>query len=224
MTSGATTDRPTTNKCVVCHRHRGLSARLTGNQLCRTCWKAVGPTVRRFQEIAPTVLRKDGIRSEAWSSLLQELLTENIPLDYALSLIRGDCEAYLERFLTFCFSDQKITEEEVSAFYYVANSLEVHGRVRKDMELRLSRGLLLTSFADGKLPPTVTPTGVQVHVDERFYLDIPAQYQRVRRSSTQLVYGRVLVSNTKLRFVGQRSGTDNAWGPIDGWELSGTKF
>jgi hypothetical protein len=170
------------------------------------------------------VLAKEGPTGKSWTVLEKELLEQHIPLDFALALISHECEGHLETHLSLCFSANKITQEDVAMFDRLADKLHVHGPIRQDMRVRIIRGLLRTEIRAENLPPAFIPNDIRAQFDEVFYLDIPARYQHVLKSGTRNVPGRILISNSRFRFLGQRSQSGESWGPIDGWELSWNKI
>lgn len=212
----STSTQVDTRTCVSCTGPIGFGGRLTGKRFCGSCWNTAGATLVDFQKTAPTVLAQQGTNSRRWSTLLTQLNAARIPLDYALSLVRTDCETFLERLLTNILSG-RVTQREVNVFNHIADSLHVQGDTRARMAWRINRGLCLTNIADGSLPNITTPDGVILQSGERLHLDVPARYRLVRASGNRVIIpGRLLVSNTKFRFVGEGNGWELGLGKIIG--------
>ena len=137
MTSGDSAYRFKGGHCQVCAKPVGLMRyAFTTTDLCSSCGKTVRATLNEFQK-APDVLRIEGTDGDGCQELTRTIIEKNIPLSYALSLIRQDCEDHLKRYLAISFSDGEVTQEEVDSFNRLANTLGVHGEIREEMHLLL---------------------------------------------------------------------------------------
>lgn len=209
--------------CAICGGSVGFMRRFSAyRELCATCNRAAGNTLSEFKRIAPILIRDDeGVASGKWQLLMMRLMDDNISIPYALSLICNDSQAYVDDLLSTLIKRGGVTQEEVDFADWVAGYLQVRGPNSETWNNRIDRALLRSDIANGVLPPTIIPNGIQHGPTETFYMDVPAQYRLVRKSGNEIVHGRVLVSDTKFRFIGERSRRQlDTWGPIAGWELA----
>jgi hypothetical protein len=146
---------------------------------------------------------------------LGELAGVRVPLDYAFSLIRSERDTHLRRVLATCLANERVTQAEVNVFNHVADALRIQGPDRAKLQYQLHRRVWMTRVSDGELPHA-SPVDVIPQSDERFYYDARADYKHVRASGSWVrAPGRLLLSNKKIRFIGDGN---------QGWELNWSKI
>ncbi|GAB3854085.1 HNH endonuclease [Dactylosporangium cerinum] len=107
--------------------------------------------------------------------------------------------------VAFAFADDLIEQHEVDEFEDAVRRIGITDTAIADMRRRLQRGLDLARIADGDVP-TVTQTTLQLQAGEVLHLEMPAANIKFLAAGPRPNPGRLIATNTKLRFLGDAGG------------------
>ena len=166
---------------------------------CKNCDTAVHLALIRFRE-AFLQLSDDGLFTQKKFQYLEEkAANDRIELDEALAFIREDALYLLDRILDAVidhgfFSDQAESYIRQVQHMLAVSDTEAYSVLRQISFLNIYRGKL----------PIVSQERIQdirLGSDETCHLLTSARYHKVDKTSTQIIPGRLVATNKKLRFL-----------------------
>ncbi|WP_227983391.1 HNH endonuclease [Nocardia spumae] len=195
--------------CARCGRRRGW--RLIGAGPCRTCAAEIADYLDRWCSGALRTLTATGPSGPEWDELWARIRHRRIDPAAARAALRGPGSAQLERMATFALADGTVSAAELERFDATVAALELRGAAVDELRRSLRRVRILSRLRAGELPAIAVP---DLHLDphERVHLDTTAT--RIRRAGrgSRAIAGRLICSNTKLRFLGPEDGIEIPWG------------
>ncbi len=179
---------------------------------CKNCDTAVRQALIRFRE-AFLQLSTDGLFTHKQIQYLAEIAAnDHIDLDEALKFIREDALYLLDRVLDAIIDQGQITDQAESYIRQLQRMLAV-----SDTEAySVLRQISFLNIYRGKLP-IVSQERIQdirLGSDETCYLLTSARYHKVDKTSTQIISGRLIATNKKLRFLSEAGGTEILWNSV----------
>ncbi len=194
--------------CGRCGRRRGW--RLIGSGPCRACSAEIEEYLAGWCGRAVRTLATSGPDGPDWTELWTQIRRNRIDEPAALAALRGPGSAHLERTAAFALADGTISGAELERFDAVVGALGLRGAAVEELRRGLRRVRILSRLRAGELPVIAVP---DLHLDpnERVHLDTGAT--RIRRAArgARAIDGRLLCSNTKLRFIGSDAGIEIPW-------------
>jgi stress response protein SCP2 len=181
--------------------------------VCRRCAPEIDGVLNVWRGRAARVLATTGTAEPAWSQLWAELRHQRVREDAGRSALRPLALHHLHQLLTFAFADGIIEQHEMDAFDDAVAALGVVDPAISDMRRRLRRGLELGLISNGEVP-RVTSSTLHLDADEILHLEVPAARVQQQARGTKRSSGRLIVTNAKLRFVGDSTGSDLAWAKV----------
>lgn len=179
---------------------------------CKNCEVATQQALIRFRE-AFLELSSDGIFTLQKMQYLEErAANDHIELDEALEFIRKDALNLLDRVLDKIIAQGGFTDQAESYIRQLQLMLAV-----SDTEAQaLLRRISFLNIYRGKLPIVSQERlqGIHLGSDETCYLLTSAQYHKVNKTSTELISGRLVATNKKLRFLSEAGGTEILWNSV----------
>ncbi|WP_040789737.1 TerD family protein [Nocardia paucivorans] len=186
---------------------------LGGHHPCRVCAQEIEEFLTHWHTRAWRVLTRSGPRGAEWDQLWASLRYQRIEESAARATLQPHALSYVERRVAFAFADGQITTEEYDDFEHAIAELGLSGPLIDELRARMRRGHTLTRLRAGDLP-TVRVPNLHLDAEELVYLDVDATQVRQLAKGPRLFEGRLIVSNKKLRFVGNGSGIELAWSRI----------
>lgn len=195
-------------RCRRCGGPRGW--RLLGSGPCRTCTAEIDDYLASWRGPAVRTLVTTGPDGPEWEELWTRIRRHRIDEETALSVLHGPGSAHLERMASFALADGTVGAADMERFDAVAAALGLRGGAVDELRRGLRRVRILSRLREGQLPVIAVP---DLHLDpnERVHLDTGAT--RVRRAArgVRATDGRLICSNTKLRFIGSEAGIEIPW-------------
>ncbi len=144
--------------------------------------------------------------------LEEKAANDRIELDEALAFIREDALYLLDRILDAVidhgfFSDQAESYIRQVQHMLAVSDTEAYSVLRQISFLNIYRGKL----------PIVSQERIQdirLGSDETCHLLTSARYHKVDKTSTQIIPGRLVATNKKLRFLSEAGGTEILWNSV----------
>jgi hypothetical protein len=179
---------------------------------CKNCEIATQQALIRFRE-AFLQLSYDGMfTSQKMQHLEEKAAYDHIELDEALEFIRQDALSLLDHVLDAIIAQGQLTDQAESYFRQLqlmlaVSDTEAHSLLRQISFLNIYRGKL----------PIVSQKRIQdirLVSDETCYLLVSAEYHKVNKTSTELVSGRLLATNKRLRFLSEAGGAEILWNSV----------
>lgn len=186
-------------------------------QRCIVCDTAVQQSLITFRE-AFLHLTRDGIFTpEKWKYLSEKYLTEGgingLYIGEALAYIRTDVLQFLDHMLTNAISKGPTTDE-----------IEQHIRqliggfvIPNDQAKPLLRRIVLLNINQGKFPKASSQKlqGIHMDSDETCYLfDLTLYLKENVSSKRSNVYGDLMITNKKFRFLSASGGIEVGWNSV----------
>ncbi|MET7419439.1 TerD family protein [Dactylosporangium sp. NPDC005555] len=180
---------------------------------CRRCAPEIDGVLTVWRTKAARVLAATGTTGAAWDDLWAELRYYRVREEAGREALRPSAVHHLHRLLTFAFADGIIEQHEMDAFDEAVRALGVVDPAISQMRRRLRRGLELGLISNGEVP-RVTSSTLHLDADEILHLELPATRLQQQARGTKRSSGRLIVTNAKLRFVGDSAGSDLAWAKV----------
>ncbi|MFD6158014.1 TerD family protein [Nocardia sp. NPDC060256] len=180
---------------------------------CQSCEAEIEEFLTHWHTQAWRVLTAHGPRGPEWASLWASLRYQRIEESAGREALRDAGLSYVERLVTFTFADGEVEHDELAAFEHAVTELALAGPLIEDLRRRMHRGRTLSRLRAGELPVIRTP-GLHLDPEEKVHLDLPAVHVRQLARGPRLTEGRMIVSNKKLRFVGDGTGTELLWSRV----------
>lgn len=191
--------------CTRCGKQLGMLETLTAGSRsrCKDCGRTVKQQLQDWRKQFLAACSDGLLTPHEWSTLQQTLQLHKISQDEAAEFIRKDALGILQRSFAFAKADGQLEEPEEQALRWLVNELRlatVVPYILQEVDY-LSR---LRNIRQGRIP-TVKPS-VVLPADELCYLEIPATYQKINKSSTTNIPGRLIVTNKKIIFAAPTGG------------------
>lgn len=201
--------QPTNRHCARCGnlRRRKLFGGLAA---CQSCDSEIEEFLTHWHTQAWRVLTAHGPRGPEWAALWASLRYQRIEENAGRDALRDAALSYVERLVTFTFADGEVEQGELAAFEHAVTELGLAGPLIEDLRRRMHRGRTLSRLRGGDLPVMRIP-GLHLDPEEKVHLDLPAVHVRQLARGPRPTEGRLIVSNKKLRFVGDGTGTELLW-------------
>lgn len=180
---------------------------------CESCAVEIEEFLTHWHTQAWRVLTTHGPRGPEWASLWASLRYQRIDENVGREALREGALSYVERLVAFTFADGEVEQDELAAFEHAVTELALAGPLIEDLRRRMHRGRTLSRLRAGDLPVVRTP-GLHLDPEEKVHLDLPAVHVRQLARGPRLTEGRLIVSNKKLRFVGDGTGTELPWSRV----------
>ncbi|MFE9580061.1 TerD family protein [Nocardia sp. NPDC006044] len=180
---------------------------------CESCESEIEEFLTHWHTQAWRVLTAHGPRGPEWAALWASLRYQRIDEQMGREALRDGALSYVERLVAFTFADGEVEQDELAAFEHAVTELALAGPLIEDLRRRLHRGRTLSRLRAGDLPVVRTP-GLHLDPEEKVHLDLPAVHVRQLARGPRLTEGRLIVSNKKLRFVGDGTGTELPWSRV----------
>lgn len=176
---------------------------------CQACEARLARSLAGWRSLAESTLREHGPRSAPFAQLWVELRHRRIAVANGREVMTGLARDYLTDVVAIAFADNIIEDHEVAGFDADVAALEMGADAYvAQLRARLNRGQHLGRAREGALP--VVPTHLHLDANEVVHLDCPTTHIRLLASGPRKTAGRLVVSSTKLRFVGPAGGTELA--------------
>jgi 5-methylcytosine-specific restriction endonuclease McrA len=179
---------------------------------CSKCEKEIKKGMEEFRNAFIRFCEDGVISDEEWKKL--EVGTKKLKLNWSecLAYTRTDALRFLERSLAFASVDGIISTEEEKYFRWLSERLEIPRNLIKPLDDRFIYLKSISDIRQGKL--NTIATSVHVESTEICYLEIEAAFIKVLKSSFQHIYGRMVATNQKLRFLSSSGGWKIEWKDI----------
>ncbi len=186
-------------------------------QRCIVCDTAVQQSLSQFRE-AFLHLTRDGIFTpENWKYLSDMYLTEGgvngLYIGDALAYIRTDALQFLDRMLTNAISKRPLTIETEQHIRQLIGGFVIPNA----QAVPLLRRIALLHINQGKFP-TVPPQqlqGIHMDSDETCYMFDHTLYLKENISAKRSnVYGHLMITNKKFRFLSVSGGIEAGWNSV----------
>ncbi|PXX60444.1 stress response protein SCP2 [Nocardia tenerifensis] len=212
--TGATRRRPPPGErhCARCGNPRRRKL-FGGLAPCHPCATETEEFLTHWHTQAWRVLTANGPRGPEWAALWASLRYQRIDENAGREALRDAALSYVERLVAFTFADGEVEHDELAAFEHAVKELALAGPLIEDLRRRMHRGRTLSRLRSGDLPVIRTP-GLHLDPEEKVHLDLPAVHVRQLARGPRLTEGRLIVSNKKLRFVGDGTGTELPWSRV----------
>lgn len=184
-----------------------------GLAACQSCATEIEEFLTHWHTQAWRVLTAHGPRGPEWAALWASLRYQRIEECAGRDALYDAGLSYVERLVTFTFADGEVEHDELAAFEHAVTELALAGPLIEDLRRRMHRGRTLSRLRAGDLPVMRTP-GLHLDPEEKVHLDLPAVHVRQLARGPRLTEGRMIVSNKKLRFVGDGTGTELLWSRV----------
>ncbi|QIS02657.1 DUF2510 domain-containing protein [Nocardia brasiliensis] len=180
---------------------------------CERCAAEIEEFLLHWHSQAWRVLTTHGPRGPEWAALWASLRYQRIDENAGRAALHDAALGYVERLVAFTFADGEVEQGELAAFEHAVEELLLSGPLIEDLRRRMHRGRSLSRLRAGELPVVRTP---RLHLDpeEKVHLDLPAIHVRQLARGPRLTEGRLIVSNKKLRFVGDGTGVELPWSRV----------
>ncbi|MFC5008152.1 TerD family protein [Dactylosporangium cerinum] len=190
-----------------CGRCGGTKTRPQADQppSCARCATEISNVLNVWSTKAAGVLAASGPQGSEWDALTHELRFHRVGEAAGRRALRPVALQYLEQMVAFAFADDLIEQHEVDEFEDAVRRIGITDTAIADMRRRLQRGLDLARIADGDVP-TVTQTTLQLQAGEVLHLEMPAANIKFLAAGPRPNPGRLIATNTKLRFLGDAGG------------------
>ncbi|WP_069165241.1 TerD family protein [Nocardia altamirensis] len=203
---------PSDRHCARCGNQRRRKL-FGGLAPCQSCAGEIEEFLTHWHTQAWRVLTTYGPRGPEWAALWASLRYQRIEESAGREALRDVGLSYAERLVTFTFADGEVEQDELAAFEHAVAELALAGPLIEDLRRRMHRGRTLSRLRAGDLPVMRTP-GLHLDPEEKVHLDLPAVHVRQLARGPRLTDGRLIVSNKKLRFVGDGTGTELPWNRV----------
>ncbi|WP_433578795.1 TerD family protein [Nocardia brasiliensis] len=180
---------------------------------CEPCTAETEEFLVHWHSQAWRVLTTHGPRGPEWAALWASLRYQRIDENAGRAVLHDAALSYVERLVAFTFADGEVEEGELAAFEHAVAELLLSGPLIEDLRRRMHRGRSLSRLRAGDLPVVRTP-GLHLDPEEKVHLDLPAIHVRQLARGPRLTEGRLIVSNKKLRFVGDGTGVELPWSRV----------
>jgi hypothetical protein len=184
-----------------------------GPTTCRRCEPEIANILNVWRAKAGQVLASAGPSGPAWDALWSELRYYRVREDNGREALRPIALHHLHQILTFAFADDIIEQHEVDGFDEAVGQLGITDPAITEMRRRLQRGLEIGLISSGQIP-RITLTNLSLEAEEILHLEVPAVHIRYLASGPRRSNGRLIATNSKLRFVGDSAGSDLAWAKV----------
>jgi 5-methylcytosine-specific restriction endonuclease McrA len=198
--------------CIRCNNDVGLLGRLSFNTKtgrCGKCEKETQIGLQRFRQSFLNASHSKLISEDDWQRLRRQADMDGLNLGEALQYILGDSLHFLERALTFFYSDQEIQPDEEQYIHTLIHMFAVPPQHAGPVLQRLSYLKALTDIRHGRLPRVAA--SIHLESDEFCHMEVPATYHKVNVRSVSLLSGRLIATNKKLHFLSSTGGTEIQW-------------
>jgi 5-methylcytosine-specific restriction endonuclease McrA len=198
--------------CIRCQSDVGLLGRLSFNSQkgrCGKCEKETQQGLLRFRQAFLNASTSRLISEEDIASILRQSQYDNLDHDEALAYILGDALHFLERALTFFYSDRIIQLDEENYIRAIIHRLHIPELHATPLLQRLNRLKALTRIREGHLP--TVRASIQLESDEICHMEIGATYHKVNLKSVTYIQGRLVATNKRLHFLSPAGGSEILW-------------
>lgn len=195
--------------CTRCANDVGFLGRLSFNnqtKRCGSCEREVQQSLNRFRQSFIDISHARLLTEHDWQTLTQQAQYERLDLGEALAFIRGDALHFLERTLTFFYSDGAIAEDEEQYIRAIIHHLDIPDDMAEPVLQRLTRLKFLTNIRKGHLP--VIRPSIHLESDEICYMETGTIYHKVNAKSVSYIEGRLIATNKKLQFLSSTGGAE----------------
>jgi stress response protein SCP2 len=176
---------------------------------CQECEARLVRNFAAWRSLAEATLRQHGPRSTAFAELWVELRHHRIAEANGREAMAGLARDYLTEVIAIAFADNIIEDDDVAGFDADVAALGMGSDTYvRQLRGRLTRGRHLGRAREGALP--VVATHLHLDANEVVHMDCPATHIRFLASGPRKTEGRLVVSSTKLRFIGPAGGTELA--------------
>ena len=207
--------------CTICNEKVGLLNNLLtlykNKDRCRTCQRKVAKNLEEFRNIFSYVCENEYFSDKTFQNLYEQSIRLNLDWKEALNYIRYE---YLKYLKNLALSDSILNKQESNSFYWLKNNLPPPQKlINTSLEKRIKYYEYITNIRLGELPSISTKTHLES--DETCHLETKATYKKVNLRSTQLIHGRLLVTNKKMYFLSQNGGWKVLWKNVRGVQNQG---
>ncbi|MFL5628042.1 MAG: toll/interleukin-1 receptor domain-containing protein [Ktedonobacteraceae bacterium] len=193
----------------------GISSLFTFNRQkgrCKKCEIATQQALIRFREAFLHLSSDLMVTIEKMQYLEEQATKDYIEFEEALEFIRKDALSLLDRVLDEIIAQGEFTDQAESYIRQLQLMLAV-----SDTEAQaILRQIRFLNIYRGKFPIVSQERlqGIHLGSDETCYLLTSAQYLKVNKTSTELISGRLVATNKKLRFLSVAGGTEILWNSV----------
>ncbi|MDG6101786.1 TerD family protein [Dactylosporangium aurantiacum] len=181
-----------------------------GRPSCARCDTEIAGLLSSWRTKAAKVLEASGPQGPEWDALWQELRYHRIDSPRGREALRPAALQHLQQVVAFAFADDLIERHEIEGFDDAVRRIGVTDPAITDMRRRLQRGYDLGLISAGDVP-RIAGTTLPLDAGEILHLDTPATRIRFYANGPRPQDGRLIVTNTKLRFVSDTGGSQIKW-------------
>jgi uncharacterized protein (UPF0248 family) len=195
--------------CIRCNKDVGLLGRLTFNNKthrCGRCEAEVQQARVNFRNAFISACADGVITPLEWIQLRSRAASDRLDLNEALTYVRGDALHFIERTLSYAFSDGQISSDDENSIHQLIRDLAIPGDLAQPILSRLIYLKLISTIRRGELQ-TIRPS---IHLDagELCYMETDATYHKVNARSISYIPGRLIATNKRLHFLSQAGGAE----------------
>ncbi|WP_327010394.1 TerD family protein [Dactylosporangium sp. NBC_01737] len=181
---------------------------------CGRCAAETANVLNVWRAKAAQVLATSGPQGSEWDALWHELRYHRVAEDRGREALRPAALHHLQQVVAFAFADDLIEQYEIDGFDDAVRRIGITDTAVAGMRHRLQRGLDLARIADGDVP-RIAQTTLHLDATEILHLDTPATHIKFLASGPRPTHGRLIATNTKLRFIGDAAGgSEITWARI----------
>lgn len=204
---GGRTDSPTIEArfCPGCGKEFGRFERFTvgESRRCKDCERDVRSKLQQWRASFVAACSDGLLSPHEWQELQHRLRLDGIAVDEATQFVRKDALNFVERSFAFAKADGELEATEEQHIRWLLRELDLASAAPYMLD-ELNYLTKLRNIREGRLP-TINPT-VILPADEICYYEGPTEYQKVNRSSVELLPGRLVVTNRRVVFIARTGG------------------
>lgn len=191
--------------CTRCGKQLGMLETLTAGprSRCKDCGRTVKQQLQDWRKQFVAACTDGLLTPPEWSALQHTLQHNKISQDEAAEFIRKDALGMLQRSFAFAKADGQLEEAEEQTLRWLVHELRL-ANVAPYILQEVDYLSNLRKIRQGHIP-TIKPS-IVLPADELCYLETPATYQKINKSSTSLIPGRLIVTNKKIIFAAPTGG------------------
>jgi DnaJ-domain-containing protein 1 len=179
---------------------------------CNVCDGEVGLALQDFRS-AFVEFASDGVLTTGeWEHLTSQARDRRVHLNQALAYIAEDIKELLYRAVEMTYEDGVITHDEERYVEYLIELLRVPPEFADRTRSLIADLRVMTKINHGNLP-VISPS-IYLDAGEICHLEADAIYTNTSTKSFQQREGRLLATNSKLRFVSYQGSFEIKWGKV----------
>lgn len=184
--------------CSRCEKQIGLLGRVgfdTQHQRCRDCASTVRKQLENWRKYFLQACQDGLLTADEWAALTGMLTNHGLAKQEAAAFVRRDALSFVERAFTFAKADGYLDEVEEITLRWIIEELHLDEAASYIVE-EVDYLSQVRKVRDGRVP-TIKPS-VVLPVDELCYLETPASYRKVTKSTVADLPVTLVLTNKRL--------------------------